>query len=47
MKDHMLIGKKFDCLMVVGYSNSNFDGYVDRRKSMFGYVFLLAKGAIL
>ncbi|RDX71632.1 hypothetical protein CR513_49000, partial [Mucuna pruriens] len=29
---------------VVVYSNSNYVGYVDSRKSTFGYIFLLARG---
>ena len=32
---------------VVGYSNSDFAGCIDTRKSMFGYLFQLAEGAIL
>ncbi|XP_043813696.1 secreted RxLR effector protein 161-like [Manihot esculenta] len=47
MKDYMLTYKRSDHLEVIGYSNSNFAGYVDSRKSMFGYLFLLADGAIL
>nr|CAN75760.1 hypothetical protein VITISV_037421 [Vitis vinifera] len=33
-------------LEVVGYSDSNFDGCVDSRKSTSGYIFILANGAI-
>ena len=45
-KEHMLTYKKFDHLEVIGYSNSDFAGCVDTRKSTFGYTFLLAKWAI-
>jgi hypothetical protein len=31
---------------VVGYSDSDFAGCVDSRKSTSGYIFLLAEGAI-
>nr|CAN65784.1 hypothetical protein VITISV_026900 [Vitis vinifera] len=33
-------------LEVVGYTDSNFAGYVDSRKSTSGYIFILAGGAI-
>ena len=33
-------------LEVVGYSYSNFVGYVDLRKSTSGYIFILVGGAI-
>ena len=33
-------------LEVVGYSDTNFAGYVDSRKSTSGYIFILADGAI-
>ena len=33
-------------LEVVGYSDSNFAGYVDSHKSTSGYIFILASGAI-
>lgn len=45
-KDHMLTYKRSDHLDVVGYSDSDYDGCVDTRKSTFGYLFLLAEGAI-
>ncbi|XP_050945518.1 secreted RxLR effector protein 161-like [Cucumis melo] len=45
-KDYMLTYKRSDHLKVIGYSNSNFSGCVDKRKSTFGYLFLLAEGAI-
>ncbi|TYK30698.1 Retrovirus-related Pol polyprotein from transposon TNT 1-94 [Cucumis melo var. makuwa] len=45
-KDDMLTYKRSYHLEVIGYSDSNFTGCVDTRKSTFGYLFLLAKGAI-
>ena len=45
-KDHMLTYKRSDHLEVIGYSDSDFAGCVDSRKSTFGYLFLLAGGAI-
>ena len=47
MKNHMLTYKRSDHLKVIGYSDSDFAGCVDTRKSTFGYLFLLAEGAIL
>jgi len=41
-KDHMLTYKRYDHLEVIGYTDSDFVGYVDTRKSTFGYVYLLA-----
>ena len=46
MKEHMLTYRKSDHLEVIGYSDSDFVGCVDTRKSTFGYTFLLAGGAI-
>ncbi|KAL0541214.1 hypothetical protein IC582_021255 [Cucumis melo] len=45
-KDYMLTYKRSDHLEVIGYSDSEFAGCVDTRKSTFGYLFLLAEGAI-
>ncbi|KAE9584420.1 putative RNA-directed DNA polymerase [Lupinus albus] len=45
-KDHMLTYKRSDHLEVIGYSDSDYAGCVDSRKSTFGYVFLMAEGAI-
>ena len=42
----MLTYRKSDHLEVIGYSDSDFAGCVDTRKSTFGYTLLLAKGAI-
>ncbi|XP_057969334.1 secreted RxLR effector protein 161-like [Malania oleifera] len=45
-KDYKLMYRRSDHLEVVGYSDSDFVGCVDTRKSTFGYVYLLARGAI-
>jgi len=45
-KNHMLTYRKSDHLEVIGYTDSAFVGCVDTRKSTFGYVYLLAGGAI-
>nr|KYP44835.1 Retrovirus-related Pol polyprotein from transposon TNT 1-94 [Cajanus cajan] len=42
----MLTYKKFDHLEVIGYTDSDFANCIDTRKSIFGYVYLLAGGAI-
>ena len=36
-----------DSLEVTGYSDSDFAGCIDSRKSTFGYLFMLTGGAIL
>ena len=45
-KDHMLMFRRTDHLEVISYSDSDFAGCPDSRKSTFGYVFMLAGGAI-
>ncbi|CAL9026013.1 unnamed protein product, partial [Prunus brigantina] len=45
-KDYMLTFRRSDNLEVIGYSDSDFGGCVDTRRSTFGYLFLLAGGAI-
>ncbi|KAE8673133.1 hypothetical protein F3Y22_tig00111810pilonHSYRG00082 [Hibiscus syriacus] len=45
-KDHMLTYRRTSNLEVVGYSDSDYVGYSNTRKSTFDYVFLLADGAI-
>ena len=42
-KNHMLTYKRSYHLKVIGYSDSDFAGCVDIRKSTFGYLFLLLK----
>ncbi|XP_057954096.1 secreted RxLR effector protein 161-like [Malania oleifera] len=45
-KDYKLMYQRSDHLKVVGYSDFDFSRCVDIRKSTFGYVYLLAVGAI-
>jgi hypothetical protein len=45
-KDYVLTYRHTDHLEVVGYSDSNFAGCIDSRKSTSRYIFLLAGGAI-
>ncbi|KAF3623665.1 putative carboxylesterase 13-like [Capsicum annuum] len=45
-KDHMLTYRRSDHLDVVGCSDSDYAGCVDTRKFTFGYLFMLAGGAI-
>ncbi|XP_047326735.1 secreted RxLR effector protein 161-like [Impatiens glandulifera] len=45
-KDYMLTYKKSDQLEIVGYSDSDFAGCQDSRRSTSGYIFMLAGGAI-
>ena len=42
-KDYMFMYKRSD---VIGYSDSDFAGCVDSRKSTSGYIFMLAGGAV-
>ncbi|XP_059595813.1 secreted RxLR effector protein 161-like [Vitis vinifera] len=45
-KYYKLMYKRTNNLEVVGYSDSDFAGCVDSRKSTSGYIFILAGGAI-
>ena len=45
-KEYMLTYRRSDHLEVIGYSYSNYAGCVDTRKSTYGYLYLLAGGAI-
>ena len=45
-KDCMLMYRRTDSLEVIGYSDSDFAGCVDSRKSTSGYIFKLAIGAV-
>jgi len=45
-KDYMLIYRQTDNLDVIGYSDSNFAGCVDSRKSTSRYIFMMTGGAI-
>ena len=42
----MLMYKRTDNLEVVGYSDSDFAGCVDSRKSTSGYMFMFASGVV-
>ena len=42
----MLIYRRVDNLEVAGYTNSDLGGCSDDRRSNFGYVFMMAEGAI-
>ena len=45
-KDYMLMYRQTDNLDVIGYSDSDFAGCVDSRRSTSGYIFMMAGGAI-
>ena len=45
-KDYMLMYRRIDSLEVIGYSDIDFDGCVDSRKSTSGYVFKLTGRAV-
>ena len=45
-KDYMLMYRQTDNLDVIGYSDFDFAGCVDSRKSTSGYIFMMADGAI-
>ncbi|XP_047156547.1 secreted RxLR effector protein 161-like [Vigna umbellata] len=45
-KDYMLIYRQTECLKVIGYSDSDYAGCVDSRKSTSGYIFMLAGGDV-
>jgi len=42
----MLMYKRTDCLEVIDYSDSDFVGCVDSRKSTSDYIFMLADGVV-
>ena len=45
-KSHMLVYRRSDALEIVGYSDADWAGCKDTKKSTSGYVFTLAGGAI-
>ncbi|XP_074335960.1 secreted RxLR effector protein 161-like [Apium graveolens] len=45
-KDYILTYRKSDHLEIIEYSDSDFGGYKDERKSTLGYVYLQASGEI-
>ena len=46
IKDYMLTYKRSDQLEVTGYSDSDFAGCPDDRKSTSGFIFMMAGGAV-
>ncbi|KAL1204410.1 Retrovirus-related Pol polyprotein from transposon TNT 1-94 [Cardamine amara subsp. amara] len=42
----MLVYRRGNQLEITGYSDSDYDGCLDSRRSTLGYVFMLAEGAI-
>ena len=45
-KDYMLMYRRTNNLEVIGYSDSDFAGCVDSRKSTSGYIFMMVGGAV-
>lgn len=45
-RDFVLTYRKSDNLEIIGYSDSNFAGFPDSRRSTSGYIFLLARGVV-
>ena len=45
-KDYMLTYRRSDILEIIGFSDSDFAGCQDSRRSTSGYIFMLAGGAI-
>ena len=45
-KDFMLTFRRSDSLEATDYSDSDFTGCIDSRKSSFGYLFMLVGGTI-
>ncbi|RVX20917.1 Retrovirus-related Pol polyprotein from transposon TNT 1-94 [Vitis vinifera] len=45
-KDYMLTYRRSSHLEIVGYSDSDFAGCLDSRRSTLGYIFMLARGVV-
>ena len=45
-KDYMFTYQRSNHLEIVGYSDSDFAGCLDSRRSTSGYIFMLAEGAV-
>ena len=45
-KDYMLTYRRSNSLEIIGYSNSDFAGCQDSKRSTLGYIYMLAGGAI-
>ncbi|XP_062085679.1 secreted RxLR effector protein 161-like [Humulus lupulus] len=46
IKDYMLTYRRSDHFEIIGYSNSDFAGCQDSRRSTLGYIYMLGGGAI-
>ena len=46
IRDYCILYSKSDDFILVGYTNSDFAGIIDDRKSTYGYIFHLGSGAI-
>ena len=42
----MLTYRRIATLKVVGFSDSDYEGYVDDKMSTFGYIFVMTKGVV-
>ena len=42
----MLTYRRIDTLEVVSFSDSDYAGYVDDKKSTSGYIFMMAEGVV-
>ena len=45
-KDLMLAYRRIDTLEVVGFSDSDYAGCVNDKKSTYGYIFMMAEGVV-
>ena len=45
-KDLILTYRRTDTLEMFGFSDSNYVGWVDDKKYTFGYIFMMAEGAV-
>ena len=45
-KDHMLTYRRADTLEIVGFSDADYAGCVDDKKSTSGYIYMMAGGAV-
>ena len=45
-KDYMIMYRQTNNLDMIGYFDADFAGYVDSRKSIFGYILIMAGGVV-
>ena len=45
-KDHMLTYRCTNSLDIVGYNDADYKGCVDDKKSIIGYIFVMAEGVV-